>query len=119
MKQLNPDQQAKKTLAQLARQTRLSVEAAEFAALRPGSVSASSTATTTVPNCSGRTDRFIWLAYKPNGTDRVRLFSANFPNDGIVDFQLGVVPGPKSAIADTWRGSRTAWISSSAAKDSR
>ena len=49
------------------------------------------------------TDRFIWLAYRPNGTDRVKLFSANFPDDGIVDFRLGDVPQPKSAsIADTW-----------------
>ncbi len=49
------------------------------------------------------TDRFIWLAYKPNGTNRVRLFSANFPDDGVVDFELGKVPEPKSPeIADTW-----------------
>lgn len=49
------------------------------------------------------TDRFIWLAYRPNGTDRLKLFSANFPDDGIVDFRLGDVPQPKSAsIADTW-----------------
>lgn len=49
------------------------------------------------------TDRFLWLAYKPNDTDRVRLFSANFPDDGIIDFQLGHVPPPRSAaITDTW-----------------
>jgi galactokinase len=49
------------------------------------------------------TDRFIWLAYRANGTDRMRLFSANFPDDGIVDFKLGAVPEPQSAsIADTW-----------------
>ena len=49
------------------------------------------------------TDRFIWLAYQPNGTNRVRLYSANFPDNGIIDFQLGNVPAPKSpAIADTW-----------------
>jgi galactokinase len=49
------------------------------------------------------TDRFIWLAYKPNGTDRMRLFSGNFPADDVIDFNLGDVPGPKSAaIADTW-----------------
>ena len=49
------------------------------------------------------TDRFIWFAYKPNGTGRVRLHSANFPDDGVVDFKLGDVPAPKSAsIADTW-----------------
>ncbi|HTS16442.1 MAG TPA: hypothetical protein VMP11_02605 [Verrucomicrobiae bacterium] len=49
------------------------------------------------------TDRFLWLAAKPNGTDRVRLFSANFPDDGFIEFQLGHVPSPKSpTIADTW-----------------
>jgi len=49
------------------------------------------------------TDRFIWLAYKPNGTKKVRLFSANFSNDGVVEFELGKVPEPKSAkIAQTW-----------------
>jgi len=49
------------------------------------------------------TDRFIWLAYKPNDTDRVRLYSANFPSDGLIDFKLGNVPAPQSAaVADTW-----------------
>ncbi|MGO9529341.1 MAG: galactokinase [Verrucomicrobiia bacterium] len=49
------------------------------------------------------TDRFLWLACKPNDTNRVRLFSANFPRDGIINFQLGHVPPPRStAIADTW-----------------
>ena len=49
------------------------------------------------------TDRFIWLAYKPNGTRKVRLFSDNFPDDGVVEFELGKVPAPKSAgIAQTW-----------------
>jgi galactokinase len=49
------------------------------------------------------TDRFIWLAWKPNGTDRVRLFSGNFPRDGVISFRPGAVPPPRSAeIADTW-----------------
>ena len=49
------------------------------------------------------TDRFIWLAYKPNGTNRVRLFSGNFPDDGVIEFKLGDVPEPKSdTIAETW-----------------
>jgi galactokinase len=49
------------------------------------------------------TDRFLWLAYKPNGTDRVRLYSANFSNDGLIDFKLGEVPPPRSpTIVDTW-----------------
>jgi galactokinase len=49
------------------------------------------------------TDRFIWLAYKPNTAGRIRLFSANFPDDGVVEFEPGNVPGPKSAeTAHTW-----------------
>jgi galactokinase len=49
------------------------------------------------------TDRFIWMAYKPNGTDRIKLFSGNFPDDGVIEFKLGDVPEPKSAaIAETW-----------------
>jgi galactokinase len=49
------------------------------------------------------TDRFLWLAYKPNGTDHVRLYSANFPDDGLIDFKLGEEPPPRSpAVADTW-----------------
>ena len=49
------------------------------------------------------TDRFIWMAYKPNGIDRIKLFSGNFPDDGIIEFKLGDVPKPKSAaIAETW-----------------
>jgi galactokinase len=49
------------------------------------------------------TDRFIWLAYRPNGTNRIRLFSGNFPDDGIIDFEMGNIPKPKSAqIAQTW-----------------
>lgn len=49
------------------------------------------------------TDRFIWLAYKPNATNKVRLFSGNFPDDGAIEFELGNVPEPKSTeIAQTW-----------------
>ncbi len=49
------------------------------------------------------TDRFIWMAYKPNGTDTVKLFSGNFPDDGVIEFKLGDVPEPKSAaIAEAW-----------------
>ena len=49
------------------------------------------------------TDRFIWLAYKPNGMGQMRLFSGNFPNDGIIEFDLGNVPQPKSPeVAETW-----------------
>jgi galactokinase len=49
------------------------------------------------------TDRFIWFAYKPNGTNKVRLFSGNFPNDGVIEYTLGNVPAPKSAsVAHSW-----------------
>ncbi len=49
------------------------------------------------------TDRFIWMGYKPNGTNRVRLYSDNFPKDGIVEFEIGNVPAPQSPeTADTW-----------------
>ena len=49
------------------------------------------------------TDRVIWLGYRPNGSDRVKLFSGNFPEDGVIEFALGDVPEPKSAsIAKTW-----------------
>ena len=49
------------------------------------------------------TDRFIWFAYRPNGTNKVRLFSGNFPKDGRIEYTIGSVPKPKSpAIAETW-----------------
>jgi len=49
------------------------------------------------------TDRFIWFAYRPSDSGRVRLFSGNFPDDGVVDFVLGDVPQPKSEeISHTW-----------------
>ncbi len=49
------------------------------------------------------TDRFIWMAYKPNGTKSIKLFSGNFPEDAVIKFKLGDVPEPKApSIADTW-----------------
>lgn len=49
------------------------------------------------------TDRFIWMAYKPNGTDTTRLFSGNFPQDGVVSLRSGETPPPRSpGIADSW-----------------
>jgi len=49
------------------------------------------------------TDRFIWMAYTPNDDGKMRLFSGNFPEEGIIEFGLGNTPKPKSpAIADTW-----------------
>jgi galactokinase len=49
------------------------------------------------------TDRFIWVAYKPAENSRMRLYSGNFPDDGVIEFELGNVPEPKSPqAADTW-----------------
>jgi galactokinase len=49
------------------------------------------------------TDRFIWLAYKPNDTGRIRLLSAKFPQDAIICFKPGGIPPPcDPSIADTW-----------------
>ncbi len=49
------------------------------------------------------TDRFIWLAYKPNESGHIRLFSGNFPDDGVIDFAPGETPEPQSPeYADSW-----------------
>lgn len=49
------------------------------------------------------TDRFIWMGYRPNGTNRFRFFSGNFPEDGVIEFRHGDVSEPKSAlISETW-----------------
>ena len=43
------------------------------------------------------------MAYKPNSSKKVRLFSANYPEDGIVEFNLGNVPPSKSeGLDETW-----------------
>jgi galactokinase len=47
------------------------------------------------------TDRFIWLAFKPNTTGHVRIFSENFPEDGVVDFALDDLCKPES-LKDSW-----------------
>jgi len=47
------------------------------------------------------TDRFIWMAFRPNGTNRIRLFSGNFPEDGVIDFALDAIPEPGTA-PDSW-----------------
>ncbi|MCX5635270.1 MAG: hypothetical protein NTW55_05465, partial [Planctomycetota bacterium] len=47
------------------------------------------------------TSRFIWMAYKANETGRFRLFSGNFPCDGVVEFTAGDVPSPKTVV-DSW-----------------
>ena len=49
------------------------------------------------------TDRFIWMAYKPNGTEQFRLYSDNFPGDGVIEFRSGKIPPPRhKSVADSW-----------------
>ena len=47
------------------------------------------------------TDRFIWMAYKPNDQGRLRLFSGNFEQDGLIDVALDSIPEPGTA-PDSW-----------------
>ena len=47
------------------------------------------------------TDRFIWMAYKPNDTGRLRLFSGNFVSDGLIDVPLDTIPEP-GRDKDSW-----------------
>lgn len=49
------------------------------------------------------TDRFIWLAYKPNNTGRIRLADVNFRQDGVIDFEAGKAPAPGEAdVTHSW-----------------
>ncbi len=49
------------------------------------------------------TDRFIWMAYKPNGTNQIRLYSQNFPDNGLLEFRFGEIPSPgHPSITDSW-----------------
>lgn len=49
------------------------------------------------------TDRFLWLAFRANDRGRVRLLSANFADDGIVDFALDALPPPRTPeLARRW-----------------
>lgn len=47
------------------------------------------------------TDRFIWMAYKPNNTGRLRLFSGNFASDGLIDVPVEAIPDP-GAEGNSW-----------------
>jgi hypothetical protein len=40
------------------------------------------------------TDRFIWLAYKRNNSDTVRIFSDNFADDGVITFKVLLLTTP-------------------------
>ena len=49
------------------------------------------------------TDRFLWVAFKANASGRVRLFSGNFPDDGVVEFRWGDVPAPPlTGAMESW-----------------
>ncbi len=49
------------------------------------------------------TDRFIWLAYVATASPCVRLFSGNYPEQGVVEFNLNELPPPLSAeFAGSW-----------------
>ncbi len=47
------------------------------------------------------TDRFIWLGYKPNDSGTIRLYSGNFPDDGVVAFRAEQIPAPRT-VHDSW-----------------
>jgi galactokinase len=43
------------------------------------------------------TDRFLWLAYAPNDRGRIRLVSANFEAEGLVEVDPAAIPPPGTA----------------------
>ncbi len=49
------------------------------------------------------TNRFIWMAYAPSSTPRMRLLSLNYPEAGVVEFDLNETPPPRSPeFVDSW-----------------
>lgn len=52
------------------------------------------------------TDRFIWLAFKPNGRKEIRLYSDTFADEGVLSLSLNSGtqrPPPKSKdLATKW-----------------
>ena len=47
------------------------------------------------------TDRFIWMAYKPNDSGRIRIYSDNFPEDGLADVGVDEECDP-SSLEHSW-----------------
>jgi galactokinase len=47
------------------------------------------------------TDRFIWMAFKPNDLGRLRLYSGNFEGEGLIDVELDAIPQP-GMVPDSW-----------------
>lgn len=102
--QVTNDQQAVKVLAKLASENRISIAGAKIRRSSSRFCLGVEHGDYNGTELFGvGTDRFIWMAYKPNGTKKMRLYSGNFPDDGVVEFTIGSVPAPKSAeTADTW-----------------
>lgn len=47
------------------------------------------------------TDRFIWLSFQRNPTGKLRLFSTNFPDDGVVEVDPANLPD-RTQVTDSW-----------------
>lgn len=64
------------------------------------------------------TDRFIWMAYSPTSSPKMRLLSLNYPGVGVVEFDLRETPPPRSPeFADSWAASPWGSLTSSAVRD--
>ena len=54
-------------------------------------------------------DRYIWCAFKANGTDTVRMVSMTYPcpvsDNGVVKFKVGTVPEPGTKEHDKFKDS--------------
>eukprot|EP00756_Hemistasia_phaeocysticola_P006470 Hpha_TRINITY_DN13847_c0_g1::TRINITY_DN13847_c0_g1_i1::g.69785::m.69785/K00849/galK; galactokinase len=49
------------------------------------------------------TDRFVWMLYKARSDNKVRISSANFPKDGVVEWTLGQAPQKGApGVYDSW-----------------
>lgn len=46
------------------------------------------------------TDRFIWLAFKPNNSGKIRMVSCNYEDQGVCEFEIGTVPKPAEGSVD-------------------
>lgn len=51
------------------------------------------------------TDRFIWLAFRPNSSGRVRLVSHNFPEEGVVELS----PGTTTTLMTSEERASSSW----------
>ncbi|MBN1765199.1 MAG: hypothetical protein JW860_08080 [Sedimentisphaerales bacterium] len=104
MSQTQQDQQARQKIQQLVRETHLEVAGGKIRRTSSRFCFSVEHGDYNGTELFGvGTDRFIWMAYKAGSSDRVRLYSDNFPDDGIIEFQIGHVPPPQSeTIANSW-----------------